>query len=420
MYALRSDTFIENPSIYLLPGITPETIETCSRLLQDNHEHYHVFFNRERGFHNHTTHHLLAALGLGASSQALERIYNQHKQIQQSAQPLHNTKEFDLQKCLGDDNYYADYSEFFRKELENEKYHGNIEELIEDYVFNKDYLVLIFGGAYHAFIHLGYALEFQVNVMAIEGLAMASVDRFGVGGVLEHLKYDENKDGDKTALDIIKLICEDHRFDDKVFYSDEGITTTYLLQRGGGPLIAEYAQMWKCDLNDLRRAGVLVNAGVIRPKKAVRLNFFLMHATTSCLFLEIFIRSLKKQENQLKFLRAKFAVDLLWYVAYGRPKLNLNYLLNEYQPSKEHSYPDAQNPWLPLVDKCLTHPDEHLPKTIRALIYAEKFDNTSEKDKLPYLKIAQMNMDALFPADQKDWTREGIGFDEYWKTVEDL
>jgi hypothetical protein len=141
-----------------------------------------------------------------------------------------------------------------------------------------------------------------------------------------------------------------------------------------------------------------------------------MHATNSSLFLEIFVNSFKQKENQLKFLRAKFAVDLLYYVAYGRPKLNLDYLINEYQPSKEHSYANAENAWLPLIDKCLTHPDEHVMKIIRALVYAEKFDKTG----LPYLKIAQLVMDALFPADEKDWVHKGIGWDEYWKTVEDL
>ena len=300
------------------------------------------------------------------------------------------------------------------------KYQGKIEDLIEDYMFNKDYLVLVLGGAYHSFIHLGYALEFQSKVMAIEGLAMASIDRAGVKDVLDNLKYDQNKDGEKTALEIIELIIQDQRFDEKIFYEDVEPKTDRLLERGSGPLIAEYAQMWKCDLDDLRRVGVLVNTAVIRPKKAVRFDFFLMHATTSCLFLEIFTQSLRKKENQLKLLRAKFAVDLLYYVARGRPNLDLNYLVNEYQPSQEYSYPNAQNPWLPLVDKCLTHPDEHVPKTIRALMYAEKFDNTQKQSSLPYLKMAQMTMDALFPADKKHWVNEGIGWEEYWKTVEDV
>ena len=325
-----------------------------------------------------------------------------------------------MKKCLGDDNYYHDYLEFFKQELENVKYQGKIEDLIEDYLFNKDYLVLVLGGAYHSFIHLGYAMEFQSKIMTVEGLALASVDRSSVKDVLEHLKDDQNKDGDKTALDIVELIAKDQRFNDKIFYKDEEAKTDKFLERGGGSLIAEYAQMWKCDIDDLRRTGILVNAAVIRPKKALHLDFFLMHATTSCLFLDIFVQSLKKKENQIKFLRAKFAIDLLFYVARGRPKLDLNYLLNEYQVSEEHSYSNAQNPWLPLIDKCLTHPDEHLPKTIRALIYAEKFDSAQGKDKLPYLKIAQMIMDALFPAHKKDWVYQGIGWEEYWKTVEDL
>ena len=74
MNSLLSDSFIKNPNIYMLPGVTPETIETCSHLLQENHEQYHIYFNHKTGFHNHTSHHLLVALGLGASSDTLKCI----------------------------------------------------------------------------------------------------------------------------------------------------------------------------------------------------------------------------------------------------------------------------------------------------------------------------------------------------------
>ncbi|UJR19806.1 hypothetical protein I4U23_022939 [Adineta vaga] len=417
---MNNTLLIQNPHTYLLPGVTSKTIETCSRLLQDNHEHHHIFFNSEDGFHNHTAHHLLAAFGLGASCETLERIYKQQKQIQQPIHPLHNTKDFDPKKCLGDENYYHDYVKFFTEELENEKYQGNIQDLIEDYLFNKDYLTLILGGAYHSFIHLGYALEFQSKIMTIEGLAMASIDAVGVQDLLKHMKYDRNSSNQKTALEIVELIIKDERFDDKLFYNDKGPKVDIVLKRNGGPLVIEYAQMWKCDIDDLRRADILINAGAIREKKEVHLDFFLMHATTSSLFLNIFIQSFKNQENRMKFLEAKFAVDLLQFVARGRPKINLNYLLNEHQISKEHQYSDAQNPWLPLIDKCLTHHDEHVPKTIRALIYAEKFDQSQGKDQLPYLKIAQLVMDALFPEEEKDWVHEGIGWEEFWKKVKDL
>ena len=50
---------------------------------EQNHQNNHVFFNVRGGFHNHTAHHLLAALGLGASSDTLEQIYEQQQKIQQ-------------------------------------------------------------------------------------------------------------------------------------------------------------------------------------------------------------------------------------------------------------------------------------------------------------------------------------------------
>lgn len=125
-------------------------------------------------FHNHTSHHLLAALGLCASCEILERIYKQQKRIQQPIRPLHDKKDFDAITCLGDENYSHDYVKFFTEELENEKYQGNIQNLIEDY------LTLSLGGSYHSFIHLGYALEFQSKLMTIEGLAMAAIDGISV------------------------------------------------------------------------------------------------------------------------------------------------------------------------------------------------------------------------------------------------
>ncbi|CAF1548997.1 unnamed protein product [Adineta ricciae] len=399
-----SHLLIKNPSIYFLPGVTSQSIDTCFRLLEDNHQHYHVFFNKEHAFHNHTSHHLLAALGFGASSKVLERIYNEQKKQQMPIEPLHKKDEFDVKKCMGNDNYYHDYLEFFRNELESKKYENNIDEMIEDYLFNKDYLVHFLSGAFHSFIHLGYALEFQSKLMAIE----------------EHLNW--NKDGNKTALEIIELISQDQQFANKLFYKkgDFGSKVAELLDEHVGSLIAEYAQMWKCDLNDLRRADILINAGVLRRKKQARLDFFLMHATTSSLFLDIFVHSFKNKENQSKFLRAKFATDLVYYIARGRPKLDLNYLFNDYQVSKEHLYSDTHNPWLPLIEKSLTHPDEHVMKSIRALVYAEKFDSAEDKEKIPYLKIAQMTMDVMFPFNEKNWTHEGIGWDEFWKTVPDL
>jgi hypothetical protein len=82
IYTVSSDVFVKNVGVHHLPGITPESIETCTDLLRQNHEKNHVFFNVRGGFQNHTAHHLLAALSVGASSDTLKHIYEQQKKIQ--------------------------------------------------------------------------------------------------------------------------------------------------------------------------------------------------------------------------------------------------------------------------------------------------------------------------------------------------
>ena len=71
MCTLALDALTTNSDVYLLPGITPQSIETCSALLQNNHEQCHVFFYIQGGFHHHNAHRLLTGLGLGASLRRL-------------------------------------------------------------------------------------------------------------------------------------------------------------------------------------------------------------------------------------------------------------------------------------------------------------------------------------------------------------
>src|SRR3954470_23974897 len=56
----------EHPLAFFLPGITVESANKASELLQENHEKHHIFFNKS-GFHNHIAHHLLTTYALGVS-----------------------------------------------------------------------------------------------------------------------------------------------------------------------------------------------------------------------------------------------------------------------------------------------------------------------------------------------------------------
>jgi hypothetical protein len=64
-----------------LPGATPASKKAVQELLAKDHDTHHCYFNTI-GFHNHLSHHLLAAYDLGASAQLLEAIYDEEAKMQ--------------------------------------------------------------------------------------------------------------------------------------------------------------------------------------------------------------------------------------------------------------------------------------------------------------------------------------------------
>ena len=54
-------------------GIKQESIDEVNRLLQHNHEAFHVIYNTAAGMHNHHVHYLLTDLSLGATPAQLRR-----------------------------------------------------------------------------------------------------------------------------------------------------------------------------------------------------------------------------------------------------------------------------------------------------------------------------------------------------------
>ncbi|OBZ72838.1 Oxidoreductase AflY [Grifola frondosa] len=100
-----------------LPGITHESSLELVKNLKENNRKWHIFFN-DRGFHNHTSHHLLAMYQLGASGPLLDAAYKIHASYMRPAfaspEPV-TTENFHLH--LGDEKFYAAYLNFFSSEL---------------------------------------------------------------------------------------------------------------------------------------------------------------------------------------------------------------------------------------------------------------------------------------------------------------
>ncbi|KAF9258789.1 hypothetical protein L218DRAFT_876288 [Marasmius fiardii PR-910] len=110
-----------------------------------------------------------------------------------------------------------------------------------------------------------------------------------------------------------------------------------------------------------------------------------MHLVTSSLFAQSIVPSLSPKSQAL-FLRSYFAGLIISFTTLGRPKLDLEGYFAKPVPelvpreSAAHSPLPASpnpNPWLTIVQRSIVHPDDHVPKFIRALFeYASKYGST--------------------------------------------
>lgn len=154
-----------------LPGITNRARETVAELLELNHHKHHAFFN-ERGLHNHLVHGVLASYSLGASPERLRAIYESHAVEQRPiGSVLKNFTSANWKSEVGKQEFYASYLEFFRQEVPKL---GRVEAIIK-YAFDTDVLGRTFSGAFHPLIHLGYGVDFGIDAVVAEGLAMMAI-----------------------------------------------------------------------------------------------------------------------------------------------------------------------------------------------------------------------------------------------------
>lgn len=122
--------------VYHVPTITTESSKAGSRLLQENHDKYHIFFNPS-GFHNHIAHHLLTIYALGATPDELQQAFDNNKPIQRPQFPVEKpivqamTDLDKFKEFLGKEQYFHDFEIFFRHEIETKGW----EAVVNEHVF---------------------------------------------------------------------------------------------------------------------------------------------------------------------------------------------------------------------------------------------------------------------------------------------
>ena len=396
------------------PTISPEETRLVAELLEKDAKEHHIFFN-DRGFHNHLTHMLLADYSLGASTKRLKEVYKQEDQIQRPKLPKH--KDFKWTEHLGEKEYYSDYLDFMIGEVEKLGRVGAVEK----YAFDEQYSMLarFLAGIYHPFIHIGYGLEFGIDGMVAEGLAQMCVhEDLNKALILQEMKM--SKSSNTTPLELAKAMIEDKRFDGIIKPGTPGMYRTFYETKP--ELILGYVEKWSLSLDkeelldkirELMILDVAVYVGPQRPDKEIVLDFYLMHALTSSLFLPVMVQQLSPKLG-MRLLRGKFAMDLAHFAGRNRPKLYMEQFTSTTEFTRS---------WDEIIELAVHHADEHVPKVVRALKQVERWDPEETLGKGVYRAIASMTVDNVvtFDEGEKDgkrcWNFDCVGFEETWEKI---
>ncbi|KIJ13025.1 hypothetical protein PAXINDRAFT_170906 [Paxillus involutus ATCC 200175] len=451
-----------------LPGASLESLAALQHVLKDNHRRHHIFLNHTR-FHNHSTHRALAIYALGGSASLIKGYYEEDGKNQRPAfeSPEPITEE-NFVEHLGDENFYQSYVTFFSKQIDEKGAAGTLEEFVfsEKYNFQNgrdvesqpEMLSRFVDGLLHPMIHAGYGVEFGLKGMLAEGLAMVAVEDVYERGFYPPSFFEPSATvemNDTTnllsslalnakpaaaavpetravhAFDIVARMLKDDQLKPKGARTLMNQVTDTLAEYGTE--IRRYAEQWTVDLRkpgEIERkmeelvwvSSVVYGVGGFDEEKGLRSDFFLMHMVTSSLFLPSLIAYLSPR-SQVSLLRSYFTTVLTFWVARGRPALNLKAFMAAapFEPTIPNAFVPktptevTPNPFLPIVQSALAHPNDHFVKiqrtfahfnTIYGLRPAGYFKGT-ELEGAELLDGSLFVRAAVLTANSMGWVREG-------------
>ncbi|KAF2124120.1 hypothetical protein P153DRAFT_302625 [Dothidotthia symphoricarpi CBS 119687] len=396
--------------VFYVPGINLETADAANKLLQENHDKHHIFFNYA-GFHNHIAHHLLTLFALNATPAELRQGWDDNVSYQRPPVPLKQSIVTDMhdpekyKTYLGREKYYHDFLVFFKEEIAQKGW----QEVLNEYIFGgdqraDDMLVRMFGGVLHPIIHLGFGVEFEQPAIIAEALAQAAVhSNREASHLIESEKaaretHDSDRPSDTTIIQLLGEIFADSK-----------------QSAGGKTKYASRVHVTEANLEE--KTAEMINAAVYftgaaqNPPYQVKFDFFNIHAVNLSIFFCSFLQQpWLSSANKVRLLEWKIRVDLAMYASPRPPKLLLDEI-NNYK-SKQNSS------WGNIFKRVkIYHDDGHACKLIRALANGEEVCKKYE-DKEGFIikgdmwrKLGNMAIDSV-EAGSPDWVRSGA-----WSSV---
>ncbi|KAH7882768.1 hypothetical protein F5I97DRAFT_1908239 [Phlebopus sp. FC_14] len=452
-----------------LPGSNGKSLAALQHVLKSNHKRHHVFMNYIR-FHNHITHRALALYALGGDASIIKDYYEQDAKNQRAAfdSPEAITEE-NFVEHVGDENYYQAYVAFFTKQIDEKGAAKTLEEYIfsEKYNFQKrraaesqpEMLFRLVDGLLHPMIHVGYGLEFGIKGMLAEGLAMSTGHHVSARGfhpptLFTPAEVDSVEEATSSLSSLslntqLRLSTHSktsgvHVFDilARMLKDDEFKTTPPKTLADTFPRtlsayaskISKYAEEWTIDLSqpgEIERkmeeviwmSSLMYAVGGFDKVKGFQANFFLMHMVTSSLFLPSLIAYLSSR-SQVILLRAYLTTVLVWWVAVGRPALDVKSFMTAAPTPRTlastksngttPSPMEIPNPFLPIIQSAIIHPNDHVSKIHRAFAHFDTLYGTkpagyfkgTELEGAEFLDGSLFLRGAVLTADALGWDKE--------------
>lgn len=130
-----------------------------------------------------------------------------------------------------------------------------------------------------------------------------------------------------------------------------------------------------------------------------------MHALTSVLFVHKLVHALPPA-YAVSCLKSHLGATLAYYIACGRPAINVEALL-DYRGKQPL---DSTNPWLSVIKRAVDIDEVHVTKVVRSCALGDTLFGAEESYSQLLLNTAQMSLDL-----KGDWDFQGVGWPETWK-----
>lgn len=421
----------------------PDSYNTASKLLQKNHDDFHMYFNQS-GFHNHIAHHLLTILALGATPSQLQFAFDSNADYQRPQFPVDKDTVSSMSdpktfaKYLGNERYFHDYEIFFRKETEAEN--GDWQAMLNKQLLSptpqaQDLLGRMFAGFYHPIIHLGFGIEFSQPAIVVEALAQAATHTNWPEDFLTKTfemakKRIADKEKPRSLLSILKEARENSTIRESPHEDDPNKVRDGVLKRAL-PQVVDLCSQWTVlpDSDDIKlKTAEMINfcayfsgaAQHTSRKKAVKFDFFYMHSINASIFYSAFLRpqvtKWLDKESHAKLLMWKAWSDIAMYVSRGSPELLKDEITN-YEPK-------ISGDWQGIYERVdALEDDGHASKLVRAMANGERvckeYEDGEGKEWMikgsDWLQLGHMAIDSVEEGDPR-FVRNA-GFESAWKNV---